>query len=267
MHIRLLSDIHLELNRKGPRLVHGLIDKISQSSSELDSETSWIDDVLILSGDIGNPAKPSYRSFLSTISPLFKQIFIIAGNHEYYQKESWPDRTRLSMDEVDSLIDEITSSISNIHFLNRSSFIYGQVRFLGCTLWTPSNPDLYRYINDYHQIPAMTLDRRDELHQRDLDWLTQQLNLSDPVQYDKTVVITHHLPSYELVGEKFKLNPLNCFYANQLDDLVKKADIWCCGHTHVSSQREIGNCKCYVNPVGYINEITGWDPNLRIQLN
>lgn len=254
MYIRLFSDLHLELRRKGPQFIQGWLNKMDPSRDGSAKDT------LILAGDVGNPTKPIYRFLLTTISPLFEHIFLVAGNHEYYQREG------KSMEEVETQIEVVTASFPNVHFLNRRSMIIHRTRFLGCTLWTHSDPDLYHRISDYYQIPGMTVERCNALHQRDRDWLTEQLEMEDPSQYDKTVVITHHLPSFKLVGEKFEQHPLNTFFANHLDSLVSKVDLWCCGHTHVAMQIQIDTCRCYINPVGYVGENTGYQPDLRIQL-
>jgi predicted phosphodiesterase len=244
---------------------------MGQTGQKMDGENPLIDDILILAGDIGNPNKSSYWTFLMTVSKYFKHVFVVTGNHEYYQKAKWTTGPRsswrgLSMEEVDNIIYESSSLLSNVHFLNRTSFVYERVRFIGCTLWTQSDPNLCHHMNDYTMIPGMTSDRCNQLHERDRDWLKSQLELSDPSQYDETVVVTHHPPSFELINNRRVDTSLNCFYASHSDDLVQKADIWCCGHNHIPIQTQIGGCECYINPVGYSNQMTGWNPDLRIRM-
>jgi predicted phosphohydrolase len=40
---------------------------------------------LALLGDIGWAAEESYRNLLLDMSTKFKKVYVIAGNHEYYQ--------------------------------------------------------------------------------------------------------------------------------------------------------------------------------------
>jgi len=80
------------------------------------------------------------------------------------------------------------------------------------------------------------------------------------------VVITHHLPSYQLIADKYQKHPNINFYASNLEYLVEKADIWCCGHSHSLKYATIGNCQCYLNPVGYSHESTGFNPCMDIIL-
>jgi len=44
-------------------------------------------DVLCLAGDIGYPYSGIYREFLKQMNSDFKKVFIIAGNHEYYNSD------------------------------------------------------------------------------------------------------------------------------------------------------------------------------------
>jgi hypothetical protein len=57
---------------------------------------------------------PIYNNFLDYYSKLFKIIFIITGNHEYYGN---------TIIETDKKIEEICDSYDNIHFLNNVYYI------------------------------------------------------------------------------------------------------------------------------------------------
>ena len=242
MLIRLWSDLHLE------HLDHAqnIIDRLINFSKTINHDTK---NVLILAGDIGNPANDNYKYFLENITKYYDKTFIIAGNHEYYNFSDIPLR---KMDQVNELITEIVANIPNLHFLNRSSYVYENIRFIGCTLWTKSDPELSQFMNDYNYIPDMTPELCESQHKCDVDWLKNELpKIGD---YDTTCVITHHLPTNKLVAKKYKNHYLNTFFANNLDNLVKQSDIWCCGHSHMSRYTKIGNCECYLNPLGYHNE-------------
>jgi len=60
------------------------------------------------------------------------------------------------------------------------------------------------------------------MHNEAVLWLTEELD--KPRELDKTGVITHHLPTYQLIREDF--------YTDNLDYLNRKADVRCCGHSH-----------------------------------
>ena len=265
MFIRLLSDIHLELSTHVNRLVKRLIPNVSIDSTTRHTSTTG-PTILVLAGDIGNPFTDNYKMFLSKIARHYDHVFVVTGNHEYYQVDS--DNSHLTMDEVNKFVALTAHSIPNVHFLNHDSFIINKVRFLGCTLWTKSDPKLAKYMNDYNRIPWMTPALCQQLHDNDVAWLCSELDKDEITEeYNKTVVITHHLPSYKIIADKYRGDPMNSFFATNLDDLVKKADIWCCGHSHTAKLIKIGKCECYLNPVGYSQEFTGFNAFIEIPIN
>lgn len=267
MKLRLLSDIHLELANNGLKYMKRFI-----------PITPTPNDVLLLAGDIGNPAGNLYKLFITEMSKHYAKVFIVTGNHEYYQSYqrarsddfsglgvTYIKGYRHSMEQIDNMIATFTATLPNVHFLQRTSIIHNRVRFMGCTLWTPSDYKLSDQMNDYNCIKDMTTEKCREIHLGDVSWLTEQLaEISS--DYDATVVMTHHLPSYQLLADKYIGDPLNVFYANTLEKLVEQADIWVCGHSHTAKHITIGKCECYLNPTGYIGEHSGYQPNIDITL-
>jgi predicted phosphohydrolase len=259
MRLRLLSDIHLESGKNSFKYKNRFI--LNDTS-----------DILLLAGDIGNPTFKHYKSFLSEISKYYAKVFVITGNHEYYQglkfNKGFPfPKYRYPMEDVDELVERITTSLPNVHFLQRKSMIYNRIRFLGCTLWSIVDSDkLYYDRSDYKMIPNMTAENSTNLCKRDSTWLQEQLQLNNS-DYDHTVVMTHYLPSYKLISNKYTCNSLNSFYASNLDHVVEKADIWVCGHSHTANHVIIGQCRCYLNPVGYNVQISGYNSNLEIKIS
>jgi len=263
MQLCLLSDIHLELVTTGMKYMRKFIPSHPLPNT-----------VLILAGDIGNPTAKLYKRFVIEIAKYYDKVFIVTGNHEYYQsaRKIFDHSSRhvvrgaqYTMDLVDANIRDFVATLTNVHFLQRDSFIYNRVRFLGCTLWTISDPALTSQMNDYSMIPCMTSDKCTALHNRDVEWLDQQLAIKSN-DYDATVVITHHLPSFSITSSMYVGNPLNVFYASNLDHLVVKANIWLCGHSHTAKRLCIGACRCFVNPVGYVGEHTNYDVKLSIPI-
>ena len=75
MKLIYLSDLHLEL------ITDNKLDTfISQISL-------GVDEICVLAGDIGNPYEPNYDKIMTFINVNFKKSFVIAGNHEYYNKK------------------------------------------------------------------------------------------------------------------------------------------------------------------------------------
>ena len=129
MKLRYLSDLHLEFIN--PNKIDQFIEQIP----------SGLDEICILAGDIGNPYEDNYDLFMNFISKNFKKSFVIAGNHEYYNKLKDMNETRLF------LIDYFTQ-FDNITFLDNSFEDYEGYCFIGTTLWSRiTNPDFFD-IND-----------------------------------------------------------------------------------------------------------------------
>ena len=225
--IRLLSDLHLELN---PNL------KIQFNKNA---------DVAILAGDIGNPYSEEYVYLLRQLSLTHTEVFIISGNHEYYNKY-------YTINEIDNQIRNLCiEEDENIHFLQMNSIIYNNIKFLGCTLWSdPTDETLYKYINDSNYINFQDYVSTHKLHK---DWLENELK-DDSY---KNCVITHHLPKINLIDKEFKNDPLNSFFCS--DILVDGADVWCYGHTHKSNYMKDDNIEYHCNPHGYLNENSSYN--------
>lgn len=241
--INLKSDLHVEF------WVAEQVDEF------IEQETPGDFDILILAGDIGNPTIPTFEQLLRGLTCKWgeKPIIYVAGNHEYYSG---------NVEDMGNMIVDITSQYPTIHYLNRSSIMINGIRFLGCTLWTPcNNPELAMMINDYKSIKDFTPAICNMMHDTDREWLQSQLD----VEFSgKTIVVTHHLPTRQLADEKYKDHPLNDFYMNDLDHMCRTVDLWCCGHTHHAKCITVDNCTCVVNPLGYEDEDSDFDPHYTI---
>jgi predicted phosphohydrolase len=193
-------------------------------------------DILIIAGDLGNPYHQNYYNFLLYYSQLFIKIIIIAGNHEYYYNDIF--QTNLK-------IEEICNKFNNVYFLNNSSIEIDGILFIGTTLWSnvPIDIDANQIskINDYIKIKNFSPVISNRLFKENVDFITNELKRNK-----KTIVITHHAPSYNCIPAEFKKDILNyCFYSH-LDYLLQKSNIvkWIYGHTHhnYNENKMISNC-------------------------
>lgn len=249
MKIQYISDIHLELLYKnGVKLfTHTFIPK---------------GDICILAGDIGNPFEKSYSDFLFYVDSQFKKSFIIAGNHEYYNNDIVSAKQKIA---------SICEKLENITFLDNSYEDYEGYRFIGSTLWTNIKKKQYT-INDTKTIKNFSVDDYNLLHEKCCNFLNETLTECTNRNI-KSVVITHHLPIYELTHEKYRdslfSNYQQWFHGN-LDDIIKnnKKNIaaYIYGHTHTASVQSHYGVKFYCNPVGYSHENDGNDINMVFEL-
>lgn len=206
-------------------------------------------EVLVLAGDIGYPlskngkANGAYRDLLQTFRSHWTHIVLITGNHEYYGS-----RQLGNMDDRDQSVRQVCAELG-IHFLQKSFVVINGVRFLGCTLWSDVTLLDYESMNCSTQVFANHL-QYVHIHQEHRDWLASQLVEQDS---PATVVITHHLPSVQLLPKPE--SPHTGYFSN-LEHLIDthKIDLWIVGHSHERKECLINGVTCVLNPLGYPNE-------------
>lgn len=237
MRIRYLSDLHLEFIK--PNKINKFIKKIPIGID---------DEICVLAGDIGNPYQSNYDIFMNYISENFKKTFIIAGNHEYYNKTK-------TMQQTNEFMEEYFKKFNNITFLNNSYEIYNNFCFIGTTLWSKIINPQYE-INDVHNIPNFTYIKYNELNELSIHFLENILQNND-----NCVIISHHVPSDSLIDKKYKSENMisyNQWFYCDMDEFIEtyknKIKCWIYGHTHTPSNVTMNNIPFLCNPIGYPNE-------------
>jgi len=177
--IRYFSDLHLEFIK--PSKIENFIRKIQIGTNE----------ICILAGDIGNPYQTNYELFMNFISKNFKKCFVIAGNHEYYNKIK-------SIETTNNFLEEYFAKFNNISFLNNNYEYYDNYCFIGTTLWSKITNPQYK-INDVYEITNFDYIKYNRLNMLCTDFL------EDTIQKNNNcIVITHHIPSNSLIDIKYK---------------------------------------------------------------
>lgn len=260
MKIRLVSDIHTEFFN---------LDEIEQEALKIlpklkeDPQT-----ILILAGDIGSMNKPAnLAAFIDEVTPRFKWIYYIPGNHEYYggNLNSTPDVIRILIKPHKNIsfgtMDDFWMPEENLHIHM-------------ATLWTDydnGNPlsmaEAERRMNDYRHInigkravnPIDLL----HIHKSTVEHLS---SLTEPGD----IIVTHHMPSFQSVPESYKFERVNGAYASNLEELIlkNKPKIWMHGHTHDACDYMIGETRILCNPRGYGNQYkkNGYNPTLVVDI-
>jgi predicted phosphohydrolase len=236
MKLRYFSDLHLEFIK--PNKVKYFIKQIHPG----------LDEICILAGDIGKPYQLTYNIFMNFININFKKTFIIAGNHEYYNKKKM-------IYETDAFLENYFEQFENISFLNNEYEIYENYCFIGTTLWSKITNPLYK-INDVYSIPNFDYNQYNILNKECVDFLKNTLDNNK-----NCIIITHHIPSKSLINIKYKtpdMLPYNQWFYCDMDELIDinkdKIKCWFYGHTHTPSNIIINEIPFLCNPIGYPNE-------------
>jgi Icc-related predicted phosphoesterase len=83
------------------------------------------------------------------------------------------------------------------------------------------------------------------------------------------VIVTHHLPSYQSVPERFMGSAMNsCFVSNGAEKLIYEHSprLWIHGHTHDSFDYMLGDTRVVCNPVGYKGCKTSYNKDLIVEI-
>lgn len=248
MKIKYLSDLHLEFYN--PNKISKLVELIKPD----------LDCVLILPGDIGYPDSTSYDIFMNYVNVNFKKVFVIAGNHEFYKQST----------NINETLDSLTNyfkKFNNITFLNNTIEHYEGYNFVGTILWSKITKSFYT-INDTKMIKNLNIENYNDQNEVCVKFLEDTVK-----NLDNVIIITHHMPSYSLINEKYKkgdVDNYNQWFYSDMDKFIEqnkdKIKCWFYGHTHSANISKINNVKFLCNPIGYPGENYKVDFNLYHEL-
>jgi predicted MPP superfamily phosphohydrolase len=263
--IREVSDLHLEFyddffNKNGP-LVEQEVERILPPLAT-DNNT-----VLVIAGDLAS-ARVSERivTFMELVVTRFKHVIYVLGNHEHYgydvnESLNTIRDALIASSKVDML--KLTIAGNNIETVT-----IDEVIFHCGTLWTDydrCNPFAMfvarRSISDHRLIrngeePFLPIDAY-KIHFESVQELVSRLENKDN---SKTVVVTHHMPSYQAVDPKYMANEAsrvcNGAFVSNLDNIIMefRPALWFFGHTHTAFEGKVGDTLLVCNPLGYPRE-------------
>ena len=232
MRFQLASDLHLEMLTRFPgyRVIAPAPDA----------------DALLLAGDIHEHTH-AVKAFADWPVP----VLYVHGNHEAFRAHYWGVTKEISR----------VSAETGVHHLERKTFTFGNVRVLGCCLWTD-----YALLGDPRKAMSQVRNVMPD-HQlirtqgggyfgpeeaqgefvKSRAWLEQALRQ----EFDgKTVVMTHHAPHPRSIAPQHANDPLSSSFASDLSDLLPSVDVWVHGHLHENSDYRVGRCQVIANPRG-----------------
>ena len=207
-------------------------------------------DVLLLAGDVVPFAlMDKHQDFFSYISDHFQTTYWIPGNHEYY----YFDLAK----KCGTLNENIRT---NVHLVNNVTIEKDAIRFIFSTLWSKINPEnqwnIEKGVSDFQVIKykgyRFSIDRLNELHADCLRFVTSELHRNNT---GKTIVVTHHVPTFLNYPDEHKGSELNEAFAVELFDLIETngPDYWIYGHHHSNTPDfKIGKTEMLTNQLGYV---------------
>jgi predicted phosphodiesterase len=254
MKIQIASDLHLEFYKNTEHtesFFKTLVDPTPDA------------DLLILAGDIGYPEDTITKDFIYWCCSVWPEVVWVYGNHEYYSKEkcsNWKESKHVyTMSEK----EDAGPKIENLHY-HGSEFVYDGIPILGTTLWTDVKSteanSLKNAMADFTHIKQndghpLTVTEWTSRHAKERKWL--QVNLDRiALEGRKAIVVTHHLPTYEMILPQYKNYSNNCGFAAHADDLVNHPGValWICGHSHGQRTLQLEGRQIILNARGYPGE-------------
>ena len=216
---------------------------------------------LILAGNICYAKHSNFVPFFEKISKLYKSIYYILGNNEYYNNIENP---LFSTNEIDMYVKESLSHLKNIFVLQNDFIVFDDFLIAGVTLWSyVSKKIVNRHTcllpNDFIRCNNQLLinpKRTNKIHLKQRQWLT---NILKGFPTKRKMIITHHMPSFKCLGPKQKFDLTNKYLFSNCDDLLNYCHIWCCGKR--SMTKRINRCAIYMNSCGYLWENTNYQKN------
>lgn len=233
--IQFISDTHLEHE---DRPIH--LEKVA--------------DTIALLGDIGWINEESYWNFITKCSNQYKRVFILMGNHEYYNQV---------LQDVDKIIETQIKKrkLTNILYFHNRLLEFANVFVWGGTLWTKPSYAVYTTMNDAYYINEIVNNRHRKLSISKVYRMYNNAvkSIEEAIHTAKStgkplVVMTHHAPLLEMNGQ-FQGTSRVTGYASDLSHLFQcPISAWICGHTHQNITCYANQIPCSANCLGYPSE-------------
>lgn len=207
-------------------------------------------EILLLAGDIVPFAEiEKEKDFFDFLSDSFEHVFWIPGNHEYYRSDI-TERTGAFHEKIRS----------NVSLLNNITIQHKDVRLIFSTLWSKLDLTkewvIKKTMADFHLIRKngnkINVDDYNMLHDEALTFIKSQLPVMDA---KKTIVVSHHIPTFYNYPEKYRHSELNSAFATELFELIEASnvDFWIYGHSHeVVPDFKVGKTTLTTNQLGYV---------------
>jgi len=224
-HFQIVSDLHIDT---------------SMDTSTIDWRTMFTKnaETLIIVGDVGRLENyDNYKIFMESICKEYKDVYLVAGNHEYYSHTV--PYTFLNTD-----LHKLDREIPNLTVLDNSYVdLPGNIRLYGTVLWSQvSSREATRKILPMTSVSGGITGTNTWMnmkHFNDLYMLENNIALANRDK-KRLIVVSHYAPCYEgCLRDDHLVSSDRFWYANKLDNMLTRDNmyVWIYGHTHVNSDR------------------------------
>lgn len=251
MKLQIMSDLHLDHpgNQGPPPLAAGA-------------------DMVVVAGDTCQGLVKAIEH-LRRAYPAPTEVVMVAGNHELWSK-------KLSFEEH---FEEghRAADLHDVHLLENSVRVVGNLRLLGCTLWTD-----YELFGSPMREAAMRAAAETMLDHRHIKWsrdpwarfrpaeariLHHQSRVFLERELEKphagpTVCVCHHAVTLDAVAPEHRRSIVTAAYASKMLPMIDRyqPDAVITGHTHYGMDIKRGRTRLVSNPAGYPGETSSFEP-------
>jgi predicted phosphodiesterase len=236
-----MSDLHLELNRQ-------------YATFDFPAKAPF----LILGGDIGRMVDyDMFLPFLARQTARFEKVFLVLGNHEFYEMTYEEGITKAREMEKEEVLEGKLVLLDR----NRWDDPDSELTIVGATLWSkiPSSAAemVTLRVSDYKKISGWTVAKHNECHTRDLAYLSETItDLNDTESQRTVLVVTHHAPCIAGSSKPEHANaPFKSAFSTdviQAREFVRGVAVWMFGHTHFTTEFKKGGVRVVANQRGYV---------------
>jgi len=237
MKIQYASDLHLEFSDNYSYLKRNPLKPVG--------------DILVLAGDIGylNDDNYSKHPFWDWASDNYRQVIVAVGNHELYK---YYDLAKMPQGLVSSIRENVKCYYDAVVRIENVDFIIS-------TLWAKIPlEEAYlteRSVSDFHRIlyndEILTWDNFNREHEKCFRFIQNEVAKSTA---EHIVVVTHHVPSFQLSSPDYAGSKINGAFTVELASYIESSPIkyWIYGHSHRNIDKMIGKTQCVSNQLGYV---------------
>ena len=255
MKIQYMSDLHLEFWENSRYMKH--------------LEIPVTGDVLVLAGDIFylKDSMAPLRNFWKWASEHYRQVLLVPGNHEYYNY----------CDVMERGLQWKWMFRDNVGYYQNQVVRIDDTDFILSTFWSQISPQdeyyVWKGMNDFRQTryndKLLNPEQYNSMHKFCREFVEKSIAESTAKHI---VVVTHHLPTLQVVAAQHLGSVLNSAFATECGDMIaaNPIDVWIYGHSHTNVQAQIAQTRIVSNQLGYVfnNEhlTGGFDPGKFIEI-